>query len=135
MAFNGVLFKFGEFNFPNRHIKFDTYSIAPNQRQDIDSYTDANGVTHRNALEHTKTQVQFTTWEMKESDMDYIMSNIVQNYMNPNERNALCTYFDPETRTYKTGVFYLDPSLQFRICSITNGILNYGETQFTFIEY
>ena len=135
MAYSGFLFKFGNYTFPNKYIKFDTFDVAPNQRQDLDSYTDGNGVTHRNALEHTKTQVQFTIIGVKENVMDEIMSNVSSNYMNNNERDANCTYYDPETRSYKSGHFYLDPSLQFKLKGEQNGSLIYGETQFLFIEY
>ena len=135
MAYRGFLFKFGEYTFPDKFIKFDTFDVAPNQRQDIDSYTDANGVTHRNAISHTKTQIQFTVRSVKETVMESIMSGISGNYINANERDAYCTYYDPETITYKTGHFYLDPSLKFRLKGVQNEELLYGETQFLFIEY
>ena len=55
MAYSGYLFKFGNYTFPNKYILWDTFETNPNQRQDLDSYTDANGLTHRNAISHTKT--------------------------------------------------------------------------------
>ena len=136
MAFNGVLFQFGDYVFPNKYIKFDTYNIAPNQRQDLDSYTDGNGVTHRNALEHTKTQVQFIILGMTETSIRPILKGLTSNYINANERDANCLYYDPETGEYKTGHFYLDPSVQFRLKRLDeNNTLHYGETQLLFIEY
>lgn len=135
MAFNGYFFQFGNYIIPNKYIKIDSYDTAPNQRQDLDSYTDGNGVTHRNALEHTKTQVQFTIVKRPEIVHDAIMSGLRSNYLNYNERDANCVYYDPETCRYKTGHFYLDPSVQFRMERIRNKILFYGETQLLFIEY
>lgn len=135
MGFNQYFFQFGDYVFPNRYIKVDTYDISPNQRQDLDSYTDANGLTHRNALEHTKTQIQFTVTKRPESVHNSIMTSMRGNYINFKERDANCVYYDPETCQYKTGHFYLDPSVQFRLERIRNGTLFFGETQFVFIEY
>lgn len=131
-----ILFQFGSFIFPNKYIEFDTFDIAPNQRQDLDSYTDGYGVTQRNALAHTKTQIKFNTRGMNGAEMDVITSGIASNYINYNERDANCRYYDPESRSYKTGHFYLDPSVQFRIKKVTDsGVDKYGEMSWTFIEY
>lgn len=137
MAYRGYLFQFGSYMFPNKYIKFDTYDIAPDQRQDLDSFTDANGLTHRNALEHTKTNITFTTLRMPGNVMAEILSNLQKNYINQNETDASCTYFNPRTGDYKTGHFYLDPSVQFRIKKVDEAgrKIDYGETQWIFVEY
>lgn len=142
MAYRGYLFQFGDYIFPNEYIKFDSYDIAPDQRQDLDSYTDGNGLTHRNALGHTKTNITFSTLEMPESVMNEIMESLERNYLNPNETDANCTYFNPRkawnpANAYLTGHFYLDPSLKHRIKRVDdNGkSIKYGEMQWTFIEY
>lgn len=137
MAYLGYLFQFGDYIFPNKHIKFDTYDIAPDQRQDLDSYTDANGVTHRNALKHTKTNITFNTIQIPESAMDDILSQLERNYINQNETDANCVYYNPRKRQYSTGHFYLDPSVKFRIKKVDDEgkKINYGETQWVFIEY
>ncbi len=134
MAYSGFFFKFGEFVFPNKYIEWDTYDSAPSQRLDLDSYTDANGVTHRNALEHTKTEIKFTTGEVWEDVWDMLMGGIEANYQNPKERDAYCTYYDFEKRDYKTGHFYLDPS--FRVsANDLKGRLRYNKANWLFIEY
>lgn len=135
MEFNGLLFQFGDYVFPNQYIALDTYDITPNQRQDLDNYTDGNGVTHRNALEHTKTQIQFTIMKRPQGVHLDIMSNMRANYINNKERDSNCVYYDAETGEYKTGHFYLDPSVQFHLERIKDGELYYGETQFLFVEY
>ena len=137
MAYKGYLFQFGSYIFPNKHIKFDSYDIAPDQRQDLNSFTDGNGVTERNALEHTKTNITFSTLGMSGKDMDAITSNLSANYINPNETDANCTYYDPRIGNYKTGHFYLDPSVKFRIKKVDkNGSnIDYNEMQWIFIEY
>lgn len=135
MAYSGYLFKFGNYVFPNKYINWDSFEINPNQRQDLDSYTDANGLTHRNAIPHTKTQIQFTTTKMPESDMEKIMDGMVKNYRNEKERDANCTYYDTEHFKYKTGHFYLDPSLQMKILGLKNGKLWFNDVTWLFIEY
>ncbi len=134
MVYSGYFFQFGEFIFPNKYIKWDSYDSAPSQRQDLDSYTDANGVTHRNALEHTKTEIKFTTLKVYEDIWDMIMSGVESNYVNPKERDAYCNYYDFETRQYKTGHFYLDPSFRAKANDV-EGRLRYNETDWLFIEY
>lgn len=135
MEFNGLLFQFGEYIFPNQYILLDTYDIAPNQRQELGGYTDGNGVLHRNALEHTKTQIQFSVRKRPQAVHQEIMSNMRANYINHKERDSNCVYYDTETGVYKTGHFYLDPNMQFHLERIKDGLLYYGETQFLFIEY
>lgn len=134
MAFNGVLFQFGDYIFPNKYIEWGSYDSAPGQRQSLDAYTDANGVTHDNALEHSKTEIKFTTLPMKEADWEEIMLNVRRNYINFNARDANCTYFNFETCQYETGHFYLDKNFRAS-ADIENGKLQYNRVQWTFIEY
>lgn len=115
MTANG-LFQFGNYEIPSTLIAENGYECLPNQRQDLDPYTDQYGVTQRNALAHTKTQVTITTRaNLTWNEVRSLMSNIVSNYNNYRERSANCTYFDTESFTYKTGYMYLDPSLSTKI--------------------
>ena len=109
------LFKFGTYTFPNELIAEGGYECTPNQRQDLDPFTDQFGVTHRNALQHTKTDITITFREMSWQDFQTLISNIVANYAKITERDATCTYLDLETFTMKEGHFYLDPSCKFQI--------------------
>lgn len=129
-------FKFGAFEFPEKYIKWGSINIAPNQRQDMESYTDGYGVTQRNTLAHTKTQIQFTTLAMSGAEMRSIMNSVVANYQDYKERDAQCAYYDDETGTYKTGHFYLDPSLTFNVNERRGDtVTKYGEMTWLFIEY
>lgn len=130
-------FTFGNFAFPDNLIKWNTPKPKPNQRQDLDSYTDGYGVTQRNALAHTKTEISFTTLPMSGENFRYIMDNITSNYINYNERDANCTYYDDESGSFKTGHFYLDPSIEFPRKQVDkNGIpTKYDEITWIFIEY
>ena len=109
------LFKFGTYIIPEEYIAEGGYDIKPNQRQDLDPFTDQFGVTHRNALQHTKTDIELTIRPLKWTDFQTLVSNLVSNYSIINERDAQCEYLDLETFTMKTGHFYLDPSCQFKI--------------------
>lgn len=129
-----TLFKFGDFEFLE-YVLLDTYSIIPNARLDSDSYTDANGVLHRDTLEHTKTKIEFITTELSQSEMKQIMEGLTSNYIDYKQRNAICTYFDTETFKEKTGRFYLDSSFKMKIKEIRNGEFIFGQTQFVFVEY
>lgn len=128
-------FKFGNYTFPAKYIKKGV-PTKPNQRQDKDSYTDGYGITRRHALGHTKTEISFTTIDMSGEAMKAIMHGITSNYINKNERDANCEYFDSEYQKRKTGHFYLDPSLAFNELEEKDGIVTeYGEMTWTFIEY
>lgn len=137
MSYNGYLFQFGEFMFPNKYIKYESYDIAPDQKQDLDSFTDGNGVTHRNALEHGKTNISFSTIEMPDEAMNFIISGLRRNYINQRETDANCWYFDPGTGEYREGHFYLDPSLKYSIKKVDDEgrRIFYKEMQWIFIEY
>ena len=136
MSYEKYLFQFGDFIFPMKYIEWDSYDCAPGQRQSLDAYTDENGVTHDNALEHTKTEIKFNTLPMNESEWDWVMGNMVRNYINFNARDANCVYFDFEIRQYKTGHFYFDKSFRVSANEVNGtGKLRYNGTSWTFIEY
>lgn len=126
------LFKFGNYTFPEKLIAEKGYNIAPNQRQDLDPYTDAYGVTQRNALAHTKTMVEITTNEMSWDEMQGIMHGLTSNYINSLERDGNCEYFDVENFAVKTGHFYLDPSVKF---SVKRKGERFDSMTFIFTEY
>ena len=114
MAIVQYIFKFGNYTIPNEYIAEGGYDCTPNQRQDLDPYTDAEGVTHRNALSHTKSDVTITFRQLKWDEFTSLINGITSNYLNVKERDALCSYLDMETMTINTGHFYLDPSMKFK---------------------
>lgn len=130
------LFKFGNVSFKGL-IRAESYEVTPNARQDLDSYRDALGLLHRNALEHTATVIEFDVKMLTESEMSSLLSAIRSAYINNNERDANCTYFDPETGNWnKTGHFYLDSNFKVSLYALweSTGVL-YNETHFKFVEY
>lgn len=128
------LFMFGTADFSNK-IKTGSYNCTINARQDLDSYRDADGILQRTALAHTATTVEFTVIALYEEDMRSLMDSIVANYINYNERDANCTYWDMENGVLKSGHFYIDSNLGFTLQSVIDGKRLYGETSFKFVEY
>lgn len=128
------IFTFGSADFSNK-IRAESFKITPNARQDLDSYRDADGVLRRTALEHTATVIEFDVKMMKESEMRSLMNAIKSSYINYSERDAQCSYFDPETGSMKTGHFYIDSNLSFSYYAVWDGEIWYNETHFKFVEY
>lgn len=139
------LFKFGNFEFPSTSIAEGGYVIKPNQRQDLDPFTDQTGLTHRNALSHTKTEIAITTREnLTWQEMHTILDGLQTNYTSWAERDAQCEYFDPETESIQSGHMYLESSQGYTVKLYkklkandpdTNRKMYYPSTTFTFVEY
>lgn len=129
-------FTFGNFKFPDKHIAKGKVNVKPNQRQTLDSYTDMTGLSHQFPVPHTKTEISFTTLPMSGDEMREITRNMVENYIDYLKRDSNCTYFDDENGEFKTGHFYLDPSVEFPRDTVNaNGIpTKYKEMQWLFIE-
>ena len=108
-------FKFGNYIIPDTYIAEGGYDCAPNQRQDVDPWTDSNGLTHRNVVPHTKTEVSITFRSLTWSQFTDLITGISSNYLHEGDRDANCTYLDMETMTLKEGHMYLDPSCKFKV--------------------
>lgn len=115
MANVQYVFKFGDYIIPGEYIAEDGYDCTPNQRQDLEPYTDGNGITHRNAVEHTKSDVTLTFRELTWAQFTDLITGITSNYINPKERDAICNYLDMESVSISTGHMYLDPSCKFKL--------------------
>lgn len=134
MAYEGYLIKIGNYQFPLNYIKADTYS--PHRTvQDLDSYRDANGALHRNALSHVPNKVEFETIPMlSNSNFAEIMNAIRRNYTNELERKASVTLYIPETDSYVTQDMYM-PDIVPKIYEASNGKILYNSIRFAFIGY
>lgn len=130
-----ILFKFGNLVF-DKYIKYDGFDQTPNARQDLDSYRDADGVLQRNALKHTASTIEFDTHAMWLDEYKKMISAMTENYINYNERDAMCEYYDFENLQMKTGHFYLDSNWKPHfIWRPGNERILVGEIHFTFVEY
>lgn len=127
-----LLFRFGSASFANK-IKANSYKITPNARQDLDSYRDETGFLHRNALGHTATIVEFDTIPMWDRDMQPLLSSL--GTAGKPERDAMCTYYDPEGGGTKSGHFYLDSNFTVNIRQVWGNRILYDSCHFKFVEY
>lgn len=146
MAFNGKLLEF--YNptteqwdeFPLTYVYKESYVAAPNRRQDLDPYRDANGYLHRNTLEHTATTIQFQTKPMYEHDMDAVMSFIRGHYISPLEKKVRLRYYmmgeSSADNGYGRGEFYI-PDIEFTLNMVDQKgkRILYNSTTLEFIEY
>lgn len=131
MALQGYLIKVGNYTIPLTFMKVETYKSAPNQRQDLDSYRDANGYLHRNVLSHTATKLEFETPYLIVRDMRSLIQNIRANYTDELARTVELTYYDEETDSYKTGTFYMPGTVEYNWYNKEI----YAPSRIAFIEY
>lgn len=136
MSFNGYLLKMGADVFPLSFVYKESYKVAPNRRQDIDSNRNANGVLQRNVLDHMPSTISFQAKPMYNHDLDKMMRFIREHFVVEKERKVLLTYYCPDIDDYKTGEFYM-PDMEFTInmVDIANNRVLYNGFQLEFIEY
>ena len=136
MAFNGYLLKMGADVFPLSFVYKESYKVAPNRRQDLDSNRNANGKLERNVLDHMPSTISFQTKPMYNTDLDKMMKFIREHYVVEKERKLFLTYYAPDIDDYKTGEFYM-PDIEFvmNMVDIEKNRILYNGFQLEFIEY
>lgn len=135
MSYAGYLVKVGDYEIPaDKYIKVQSYKTTLSV-QDLDSYRDANGVLHREALEHRVNKVEFETPAMlTNTQMAELFSNIKNNYTVPVERKFIGTFYVPEFDDYVSQEMYMsDPA--FTIYAIMDGVIKYNPVRVAFIAY
>lgn len=127
VPYMGYLLKVDGVIFPNDLILFGSFSITPNQRQDLDSYRDSIGYLHRNILPHKPSKIEFTTKILHDADRA-ALENILKN----RDEYSL-EYWDKE---YKSGKFYT-PDIKYEIYDIdkASGAIRYKPVRIAMIEY
>lgn len=127
MPYQGYLLKVDGVIFPNSLIAFGTFSIMPNQRQDLNSYRDSTGYLHRNVLPHKITKIEFTT-KVLHSDDKIMLQGILKN-----REEYQLEYWNDE---YQTGTFY-SPDIKYEIYDIDkiSGDIRYKPVRIAMIEY
>lgn len=134
MAYSGFLIKVGNYTIPHNWIRAETYSITKNG-QDLDSYRDANGVLHREALEHWVAKAEFETPPLKtNTEVVQFMSSISSQYISAVEKKAIVTLYIPEMDEYVTQEMYV-PDIQFPIYQVDGNIIKYNQFRVAFIGY
>ena len=135
MAYEGYLIKIGyNSSLFNNFIVFKSYKVSK-KILDVDSYRDANGLLHRQALEHLSYTVEFDLRPMKEASHAEIMEAITSCFTVPEERKLSVTFWLPETHEYVTADCYM-PDPEITIIGEYNGTdLLYDKTTIKFIGY
>ena len=131
MSFQGYLIKVGNFTIPLQFMKLESFKIAPNQIQDLDSYRDADGILHRTALTHKATKIEFETPYLDAHDFQYLVGSIRANLLTLAEYDCTLVYYNVETNDYSSGHFYMPGTREYQMYN--KGI--YAPSKFTFIEY
>jgi hypothetical protein len=131
MAFNNYYIKVGAYIIPLDYMKVESYTSMPDQRQDLDSYRDADGYLHRTVLSHTATKIEFETPHLWRWQMQELIQGIKANLTSNLERKCTVTYYDDEIDDYKTGTFYLPGTMEYKVFNKQI----YAPTRFAFIEY
>lgn len=138
--FDGRLLIVGDYRLPLKFIKLETYKATPNQRLDRDSYEDANGDLQRNALDKTRTKIEFETPPLHYLDKREFMANLREQFNKSqaeyNQRKVQLTYFNDETDEYDTAFFYI-PDITWTYYNVDeeNADITYMPTRIAFIEY
>lgn len=132
MAYDGYLFKVGDYIFPTKYIKPSTYSAYVNM-QDLDPWTDANGYLHRTAVELKALKVEFETIPMLTNQtFSEIMKSIQSNYRNSDSRECIVTAYIPEYDGYVAQCGYL-ADFTPKIYGTYGGIIHYDSIRMSFI--
>lgn len=121
---------------PLNRIRYETYTVTPLMSLDLDSYRSESGLLIRNVLPATKCKLEFETPSMDDAALEEVWSICKAGFNNLSERKLKLKYYDTLERKYRTGNFYLpDVPTPIRNINETEGIINYGQIRFAFIEY
>lgn len=134
MAYQGYLLKVGNYTIPHKMIRAETYQVTKSTL-DLDSYRDANGLLHRQALDHSVAKVEFEVPTRKtDKEITPFLQNIQRNYTNAKEKKAMVTLYIPETDSYITQEMYV-PDITFTIFTATETEVTYNAVRVAFIGY
>lgn len=143
MAFSGYLISVRNSSdvftpIPLDYMRYESYSISPEQRLDLDTTRSTVGTLLRTVLAHTATKVSFNAPSMDSTKMQVLLGYFKTAFAKTNgdlqEHKLELEYYDEWSDSYKTGIFYM-PDIQFAIRNIEGNTVNYSETKITFIEY
>ena len=134
MAYQGYLLKTGNYIFPLELIRAETYEITKNE-QDLDSYTDASGELHRNALEHWVVKIEFEVIGMLDNiQLAQLWANLQNNYLNSTEKCSNLEFYLPELDSYITQKAYI-PTVSTPMSYVDHEKIVYQQVRFAFIGY
>jgi len=138
MAYSGYLIKVGPQNnlyeIPMSIIRAETYTVFKSVT-DLDSYVDADGVLHRNALSHIANKVEFETIPLlTNTQFSDLMTNLYNRMINTLERKISVTLYIPETDSYVTQDMYM-PDIKPTLYYSDATKIQYNQIRLAFIGY
>ena len=134
MAYAGYLIKVGNYTIPFSIMRAETYTVFMSIT-DLDSYVDANGLLHRNALDHVANKVEFETVPLLDNtQFAELMSNLYSQMTVPKERKASVTLYIPETDSYVTQDMYM-PDIKPTLYFADDTMIQYNQVRLAFIGY
>ena len=126
----------GGAQFPPNYIKFDTYNITPDIREEVKAYRDDySRELFRITATGTKSKISFETIDNLSLAEAYQVQTFFHNAeVDHLQRKIAITYWNPEYFRYDSGFFYR-PDLEFAIRDIVGGDITYKSFKVTLIEY
>lgn len=132
--YQGYLIKVGNYTIPLSLIKADSYSVFMSIT-DLDSFVDANGYLHRNALDHVANKCEFETVPMlNHTQYAALMANIRSQFTVVKERKASVTLYIPELDDYVTQDMYM-PDIKPSMYLASAREIKYNAVRLAFIGY
>ena len=132
--YQGYLIKVGNYTIPLSLIKADSYSVFMSIT-DLDSFVDANGYLHRNALDHVANKCEFETVPMlNHTQYAALMANIRSQFTVARERKASVTLYIPELDDYVTQDMYM-PDIKPSMYLASAREIKYNAVRLAFIGY
>lgn len=122
MAYNGYLVKikndtYGDYTLPLNIIEAETF-ISSIHGQDLDPFTNTDGVTYRNALANVKPTASWALCDgITQTKFWSMMAEIQKRYKNAKEKRVSASVWFAEINGYITHDFYL-PDIEFTISEI-----------------
>ena len=132
---SGYLVKIGSYTVPFKYIKADTYQCVWSV-VDFDSYRDANGELHRDAVSDRRImKVEWETPDMDDNALQDLLSHIKSQFTDAVSKTCTVEAYMPEEGTYKTDTCYMTSDVNFSIRYARTGELRYNPVRFAFIGY
>lgn len=134
MAYEGYLIRVGTYTIPLSIMRAETYTVFMSIT-DLDSYVDANGYLHRNALDHIANKVEFETIPLLDNiQFASLMNNLYAQMSETKERKASVTCYIPETDSYVTQDMYM-PDIKPTLYYADDTKIQYNQVRLAFIGY
>lgn len=130
MAYEGYLLKIGNYIFPRKYIKAESYKSYINS-QALDPYTDAEGKEHIEFVDLDALKVEFETVALIDNrTFSEIMQNIDSNKVS--KKKAMVTAYIPELNAYVTQLSYI-ADIQPTMYIATDDYIKYNPIKLSFI--